>query len=426
MTMQIANQGTKTGVIRAALFADIYFATGEDKSGEQKAKKFITSLHHFKHHQSLAYWRQESPDEAYAQDAVVVQLVCNEPLTNRAAVDSWREMLASLETAFRDTFSSDIFGYTLTYQAVIRNSTDSNKSFADLLTTINLNQLLEACKRPAAEPSQEVLAETVVLEEQGKVWLLDVPNVHQPTRGDHLEKGMVYLALSLESANDAIVSQVIYGKSALLFMPNLVAHKGYNQIRQYRLYNQQQDIRSQLTTIVYDAKQQLKNIKTITLLNRLHISLNRQIYNYGASSKYDVSSKGLQNKVLAFHAAQLEAPLKEMELMIEEAGHVQRATDTAVLIMQTEVQEKFGTILAIIGVGLGISQVVDKSAADALLRLCSPYLAFVPMLAVNESYDRLLTLGVQLGIIILAVMVLTPLVFWLSNRYVGWKRGKMG
>ena len=419
MMTQIANPGTDVDVVRASLFADVYFATTQNKLAKDKAQDFLDSFS-FSQIKNLLECRQVTPDEAYAQDAAVVQLVCNEPRANRAALDSWREMVVSLEQAFRDTFSKDVFGYTLTYQAVISDSTDNNISFSDLLATINLNQLLETCKRPNTETSKEVLAETFVLGEQGKVWLLDVPNVRRPTKGDHLEKGMVCLALSVESANDAMVSQVVYGKGALFFMPNLVAHKGYNQIRQYRLYNQEQDIRAQLTTIVYDAKRQLKNIKTITLLNRLHISLNRQIYNY------DVSRKEAQNPVLAFHAAQLEAPLKEMELMIEEAAHVQRATDTAVLIMQTEVQEKFGTILAIVGVGLGISQVIDKSAADALLRLCSPYFAFVPTLAVNESYDRLLTLGVQLGIIVLAVMMLTPLVFWLSNRYVAWKGGKMG
>ena len=74
-----------------------------------------------------------------------------------------------------------------------------------------------------------------------------------------------------------------------------------------------------------------------------------------------IYGKGAQNPLLAFHAAQLEAPLKEMGLMIEEAGHVQRATDTAVLIMQTEVQEKFGTILAIVGVVLLEKTVVHVS-----------------------------------------------------------------
>jgi len=130
-------------------------------------------------------------------------------------------------------------------------------------------------------------------------------------------------------------------------------------------------------------------------------------------------------KASIFADVYLEAPLKEMTLMIEEAGHVQRATDTAVLIMQTEVQRKFGTILTIVGVGLGLSQVVDKSAADALLRFFSHYLLFVPTLAVDESYDRLLTLGVQLGIIVLAVILLTPMGFRLSSRYVARKRGKM-
>ncbi|MGB0386674.1 MAG: hypothetical protein ACPGWR_17830 [Ardenticatenaceae bacterium] len=100
------------------------------------------------------------------------------------------------------------------------------------------------------------------------------------------------------------------------------------------------------------------------------------------------------------------------------------ATDTAVAIVQTTQQRQLEMVLAIVGIGLGISQIVDRTAADAILRLLSNYVPFIPAQP-PDQYDRLLTLSVQFGITIAAVILLTPIVLWLSRQLVAWRRNKI-
>ncbi len=67
-----------------------------------------------------------------------------------------------------------------------------------------------------------------------------------PLQGDGVQAGTVYLALSEPLCTKRLVREVLYNKAAPLLMVDLIAHKGYQQIRQYRLDNLDQEYLGQL------------------------------------------------------------------------------------------------------------------------------------------------------------------------------------
>ena len=295
-----------------------------------------------------------TPIVAHAQDTRIVQLVLSDIPEDAPATDAFKGMLDQLEPLLNDQTIGEITGYTLTYQAVVPEPANEKQTFSDMLATLKLEELITSAKRPHLPANPIPLAETFVLGKKGKVWLINIPNLNDPTLGNQLEKGTVYLALSLRQANDDIVNQVIYQQNADLFMPDLIAHKGYHQIRQYRLYGEQEQISSQIRSLVGQTTEPLQTPKKgilerlrskigrqqipydqlpalIAQLDRVRISLDRQIHNY------DLWAKGVSGgDVLDYHASQLQTMLKELELMIKEGERAirMRGADFLLLIEQ--------------------------------------------------------------------------------------------
>ena len=354
------------------------------------------------------------PLVAHVQDLKIVQLVLSDTEEDRSATDVWSEMLAELERVLNDETLRNICGYTLAYQAVIPDPTDQDQTFSDMLATIKLDELIKTAKRPHLPANPKPLAETKVLSDKGQMWLINIPNLDHPTLGHQMEKGTVYLALSLKQANNDMVNKIIFRQSAALFMPDLIAHKGYNQIRQYRLYDAREQISPQIRSLAHQTTQRLQKLKPeieidelankygelfgyITQFDRVRISLARQLYNYDLWKE-----EANLDQVTRYHEKQLLARLKELELIVGEGQSILQATDTAVTIIQTRTERRIERLLAVAGIALMVSQIINESAAEALLNLAGW----------SPPYDRLLTLGVQFAITI-GVILVSILVPWL-------------
>lgn len=94
----------------------------------------------------------------------------------------------------------------------------------------------------------------------------------------------------------------------------------------------------------------------------------------------------------------MQARFKELEFMVEEGRSILQATDTTVTMVQTRIQQYMGSIEAIVGIALAVSQIVDAGAASALLAWWDGSLS-------EDHNTRLLALGVQLGITVAIIVV---------------------
>src|SRR5439155_12808927 len=126
----------------------------------------------------------------------------------------------------------------------------------------------------------------------GRLWLIDIP-----VQGDGLQAATVYLALSQPNSNNLLVQDVLYNPVAALLMADLVAHKGYHQIRQYRLGGLDEQYRRNMAklsthtdtllhdltraTVTGDHLDKLASeygllVSAVVHLDQLHVSLVRQ------------------------------------------------------------------------------------------------------------------------------------------------------
>ena len=323
----------------------------EEKTWEVKDKKKQLSFH----------LHCFTPTVPYAKDVTVVELEISALGEDSEASECWPKMLERLELVMNDKTVGQILGYTLIYQAVIPDSAPSTLFTRQAaFLQISLTQFLGKTRRPHLPAKANHLSTTSVLNGRGQVWLLNMPNIQAPESGNQLEKGSVYLALCFKSANNDLVGRVLFGEAAHFFIPELIAHKAYNQIRQYRLADKQQDISHQITNLRYNTKHQLKNIEGIATFDRLRISLARQQANYEHKTKPFTN-----NAIMAYHATQLEMAQQELEFIVEEGQNMLQAADLAIAIKQTRLEWWIGLIFGLLGIGLAIAQFVDADLAIA-------------------------------------------------------------
>jgi len=414
-------------VVFPALFATFYYTNDQSRRRwfQKKKPRFVyhvvrtLGLHVVGNEEDKTWYGEEQqaqmsfdlrcfvPTVPYAKDVTVVQLVISDLLDNREASQCWPKMRDYLERVMNDHTIGYIFGYTLIYQAVIPDSAPSTLfTRQTAFLQMGLTALLRDTRRPHLPANATPLATTSLLNGRGQLWLLNMPNIQAPQPGKHLEKGSVYLALCFKSANDDLIARVLFEQGADFFIPELIAHKAYNQIRQYRLADKQQTISHQITSITYNTKQQLKNVESIAKFDRLRISLARQRANYERKTK-----PLAQDPIIAYHATQMEAAQQELDFIVEEGQNMLQAADTAIAIEQTRLEWRIGVIFGLLGIGLAIAQFVDADLATALFR----WLGYIEP---ETGYHRFLTFAGQLGItgVIFVFVGAIWFFFWL----IGW------
>jgi len=367
-------------------------------------------------------------------DTVVIQLALNHVGEIGSA---WTVMREHLETLLRSEDLQMAWGHTLVYEGM-----EPPGGVRD--------QLLGSVRR-LHSPHRRMWP----IEESGvpggRLQLMSVP-----VRGEGSDACTIYVALSpvgKPGEEQLLVTDTLYGRAAALLIPDLIAHKGYYQMRQVREHYLDQlnhslgglqattgqlleDLGKQVTeTDKLDelARDYLALAQDVPQLNDVKSSLVQQLYNYDRRLKLTET-----NDVLEFHRAHLDAAKLEVDLLL---GRVERALDTAgeaVRLSQVQVgknqelqqkgirqqqeaakeeaerrQQRSQTALAILGTVLTVPQLIDREVTVDLVR-------WIGMPEPPGGYSAIDLLGVRVvitvALVALTLLVLRQLRRWRSNR----------
>jgi hypothetical protein len=257
----------------------------------------------------------------------------------------------------------------------------------------------------------------------GRVWLVDIP-----LQGDGLKAVTVYLALSQPNTNNLLVREVLFNKDkdAALLMVDLIAHKGYYQMRQYRLGDLNEQYRKKMETLLKHSDNLLQNLTRLTAstdeldvlareygllmsavahLHELRVALERQELNFRWWCE-----RADGGDVVAYHQRELEIASRELELLVTEGQHPLEAARTAVEMTRAQLdkereskQQQIETRLTAAAAVLSVLVFIDKDAARALLQ----FFVGIPM-GVPQVNEILFAMVVQ-GVFIVIVALLAAL-----------------
>ncbi len=330
------------------------------------------------------------PSARGQQDVTVVQLVLNATGTT---AEAWDRLRQRLERLLDNDDLRSVLGYSLIYQAATSAGVEPE-------------QVLEAClpaaRRPGGMASTSPLAHAV-MPGGNHLWLVDVP-----TAGDGLAAATVYVALSPLEEEDAFVKTVLLARNGAsgLLVPDLIAHKGYHQVRGYeemkgRLEGSTEGLKAATSRMLDERGRQVPAEAQLAALAREHdrlapllpdlidgrISLLKQEHNF------DLWQEGFgTNGVLAFHRRFLETGRWELGLAEESARGALEAAGYAVSVAQAQIhwaqethqeriqqaqaqaqgaerrrQQRAQVLIAVLGIGLAFAQLIDQRVAAELL-----------------------------------------------------------
>lgn len=274
-----------------------------------------------------------TPRSRDQQDTTVVQLALNAPGPTATAWDGLRDRLAGI---LDDGDLRGIWGYSLIYEAVVPPGVEPERMLAEC--------------RPAARRLGSVVAGRPLANAAvpgGCLWLLDVPEA-----GDGLETATVYVALAHDATSEqTLVERTLYGPNAALLLPDLIAHKGYHQVRGYeemkpRLERTMAALQAATSRLLNERGRQVPTVEqlreiaggydrltpVLPQLINARISLVKQTHNFDLWQE----RFGL-NAVLAFHRRFLDSGTKELALAAESARSSLEAAGYAVAVAQVQV-----------------------------------------------------------------------------------------
>jgi hypothetical protein len=402
----------------AALIANFYGKRGQL---QPLLDRLIQSLvlvpmshHDYFNDATRTYLRHFEPAADSAHDTTIIQLALNQPGTVGSA---WSTMRKQLEEALPDDLTLQaVWGYTLIYQAELVQEA--------LLDTV-LTELLSDVRQLHPDLSENPL---VLAQDElpgGRIWLIDIPDW-----GDGLKASTVYMALSQPDSNNQLVRDVLYNPVAAMLMADLIAHKGYFQMRQYRLGDWIEKFRQKMDTLLKHSDGLLHELTQVTVptseldglareygplvsavvhMNQLQISLLRQKFNFNWWCK-----QAGGGNVLEFHQHYLEEATQELDLLVTEG---QRPLETARTVVemtrvwldkeQERKQQQIETILLAAAVVLSILILVDKDTARALLE----FIGF------PKTIGTLPLLGVQLIFVVITALLATLMIRLIRARH---------
>jgi hypothetical protein len=321
----------------------------------------------------------EPPGRA-AQDTTAVQLALNAPGDAATAWKTGRQKLEEAVEAFDAKALEGLWGYTLVYQARLKEGV--TRDYA-------LDTLIASIKRLRGKERLRPLVKTDVPDD-GRVWLLGTAN-----RVDGLAAGTVYCALGPPKAEEALLD-MFYGDRAVLLTPDLIAHKGYYQMRQYRgsdlerRYRESMSYLREITEDLLDTLEQRQEVDdklgdlfgmytrlvpVLSGLKELHVSMRQQSENYDRwREHYERWRERVEaNGVIEFHRDQIGGAALELQLMIEPFQDALETAAKAVSVAQVQVEKKqeanqrrLEALLTVGALSLALAELVDWRATKAL------------------------------------------------------------
>ena len=364
-------------------------------------------------------------DSAAAQDTSIIQLTLTPPagveVQKGWAAMGWR-LGKVLDQEDQEAYLSQVWGYTLVYQALIAAESWHLVENQDETALDELFARVHRLHVISSEPPAR-LAHSVV--QSGQLWLTRVP-----LEQDGLEADTIYIALApSETAERQLVQKILVGPNAMLLMPDLIAHKGYHQRRQYRqddikeryekatndLFKETADLLAHRESKKRHHLEQLtqkykKFLSTVPRLEGLRISMERQLYNFELSQ-----AQSRLGNILTFHHSYLHTTRQELNLLVAKGKETLDVTKTTTELVQARLdeaketrQQQIEILLAIIGSAFAITQLLDRTLTSALYT----YITAIPT---NPKQDILLLGSIQTGITLVIALAFGALV-WLWLR----------
>ena len=312
-------------------------------------------------------------DPVAAPDTTVLQVAIN--LLGPASF-AWPTMQKRLASCLDDEVLESLWGYTLVYEA---------SAPTGIGIDVALAQVMPIVPTICSSQGSRYLADMEV--RGGRLWLLDVPG------GDGLSASTIYIALSPVELEEGFVSDTLYGSTASMLMPELIAHKSYYQMRQYRTEELKERFVEVIASVRQAASRTLRGLseqlpasadleelirayiqtnQIVPEFSRLRNSLQIQLHNY--DRWYDRIGT---NGVLQYHRDHIDTAVVELELMVADGRDAIDLAKTVVDMAQVRVdrdqelrQQRLGTILTVLAVALAVPAVLDPSVANEILRLC--------------------------------------------------------
>jgi len=235
------------------------------------------------------------------------------------------------------------------------------------------DKLLPEIRLPhSAEHLRGSLAEADIL--GGRVWMVDVP-----LRGDSRAAATVLVALSPPDEEEAL-KRTLFGPT--LLMAELIAHKGYSMMRDYR-GEPQQNYKKKLKDFWNTSDKLLaglggptqKPIKldeavrwnssltnVVSKFNRMYVSMAQQLHNY---ERWRVQTEG--NGIVEYHYDHLETGHRELELLVAEGKDALGVADKALSMARVELdkaqesnQRIISLLLTVTGVALAGPRLLNE------------------------------------------------------------------
>ena len=425
--VEINTSHDETDVDEASLMATFYCPRHEEKTGflyEELYRSLVqddetTSPNFWQSPDGDTFLRRFDPPAAH--DTTFIQLALNSGGDTASAWDEMRQRLENLlDTPTFKTFlcTSDSrpawWGYSLTYTTVLPAGANLDEAFAELPPSV---------RRLGSSESLYELAQAEM--SGGRVSLLRVP-----LRGEGLAAGTVYLALCPSDKEDEFVGTVLTEPDATLLMPDLIAHKAYHQMRQYRggtLEKAAEEHASQLreaaeklidtdsgnpADVNLDELERAypRSIRIVSRLKELHISLLRQSHNYDWWR-----AQMEQNGILEYHRSHLETAVSGIDLLVQRWEYAIESAKAALSIAQVRVDKVqanrqwwTATLFAVVGFALGFRGLLDREAIEKVLE---------QMPSVESwSGSIFVQLGIQIGIFVVFVVLAILAVIWINRQ----------
>jgi len=323
--------------------------------------------------------RSFDPPTDSAHGITVTQLALNADGPVEAA---WRVMRQRLEAAVGDADGlNGVLGYSLIYQAELVPGRAPEDAFA------TLGPAARRLQPDLPDPFPGVQALASAGAPGGRLWLMSIP-----LQGDGVQAGTVYLALSEPRATERLVREVLYNPVAPLLTVDLIAHKGYYQVRQYRLGNLDQEYIGQLGKLQDRSDDVLGNlsqaavqsgelgqlaseyrllVRAVVRLDELRLAVSGELFNLGWWRQ-----RPGHDDIVEFHHSHLDSGSRELELLVARGQRPLETAKTAVDMVQARLDKQQGDyqgrveiILSAAATALSVLVLVDRGTAQAILQL---------------------------------------------------------
>ncbi len=340
----------------------------------------------------------------------------------------WTEAYRQLNQAVDNAYLQHIWGYTLVGKAALMAGSTIN---LDKISLDKLSGHLEPLGHLSREPRQPIAHSQLKF---GHLWLMEIPE-----SGEGLKAAMLYFALSpTEHQADELESEILLNGPHTFLFPDLIAHKGYHQIRQYQQNPSFDNIKKKLALMRGNAASLLRGIRPTAFgirneqgqisyltenygdivgetgpqLHKWYITLAKQDENFPAYWKPS-ARRGQQiihldqpKDVFEYHQRKIKVGLRSLELLMVEAENAQattqaaiEATRTATELRREKWQGRFNLILAAIGIGLTTAQIIDSELAKALPTLLGLAQATTPFAQLGVKMVVMFILAVTISAI---------------------------